>query len=89
MAPKSYTNKYDIGFLIQILKKLFSVVLELLGHTNWIKPKYRKHGNMQNKHLQNQWDCRNWNFAELTQPAIICSKLTKETLEQGVKYVQS
>ena len=26
---------------------------------------------------------------DLTQPAIICSKLTKETLEQGVKYVQS
>ena len=24
-----------------------------------------------------------------TQPAITCSKLTKETLEQGVKYVQS
>ena len=24
-----------------------------------------------------------------TQPAITCSKLTKETVEQGVKYVQS
>ena len=24
-----------------------------------------------------------------TQPAIICSKLTIETVEQGVKYVQS
>ena len=24
-----------------------------------------------------------------TQPAIICSKLTIETLEQGVEYVQS
>ena len=24
-----------------------------------------------------------------TQPAITCSKLTTETLEQGVKYVQS
>ena len=24
-----------------------------------------------------------------TQPAITCSKLTKETLEQGVTYVQS
>ena len=24
-----------------------------------------------------------------TQPAITCLKLTKETLEQGVKYVQS
>ena len=24
-----------------------------------------------------------------TQPAIVCSKLTIETLEQGVKYVQS
>ena len=29
------------------------------------------------------------NFATLTQPAITCSKLTIETLEQGVKYVQS
>ena len=28
-------------------------------------------------------------FSELTQPAIACSKLTIETLEQGVKYVQS
>ena len=26
---------------------------------------------------------------ELTQPAFTCSKLTIETLEQGVKYVQS
>ena len=26
---------------------------------------------------------------EQTQPAIACSKLTIETLEQGVKYVQS
>ena len=26
---------------------------------------------------------------ELTQPEITCSKLTIETLEQGVKYVQS
>ena len=26
---------------------------------------------------------------KLTQPAITCSKLTIETLEQGVKYVQS
>ena len=26
---------------------------------------------------------------ELTQPAFTCSKLAKETLEQGVKYVQS
>ena len=26
---------------------------------------------------------------EITQPAITCSKLTIETLEQGVKYVQS
>ena len=27
--------------------------------------------------------------AEFSQPAITCSKLTIETLEQGVKYVQS
>ena len=26
---------------------------------------------------------------EISQPTITCSKLTKETLEQGVKYVQS
>ena len=26
---------------------------------------------------------------DLTQPAITCSKLTIETVEQGVKYVQS
>ena len=26
---------------------------------------------------------------EISQPAIICSKLTIETLEQDVKYVQS
>ena len=25
----------------------------------------------------------------ISQPAATCSKLTKETLEQGVKYVQS
>ena len=28
-------------------------------------------------------------YAYLSQPAITCSKLTIETLEQGVKYVQS
>ena len=28
-------------------------------------------------------------LADITQPAIACSKLTIETLEQGVKYVQS
>ena len=28
-------------------------------------------------------------FLGLSQPAITCSKLTIETLEQGVKYVQS
>ena len=28
-------------------------------------------------------------YLGLTQPAITCSKLTIETLEQGVKYVQS
>ena len=27
--------------------------------------------------------------SHITQPAITCSKLTIETLEQGVKYVQS
>ena len=29
------------------------------------------------------------NNVAITQPAITCSKLTIETLEQGVKYVQS
>ena len=28
-------------------------------------------------------------YTYYTQPAITCSKLTTETLEQGVKYVQS
>ena len=28
-------------------------------------------------------------FTLLTQPAFTCSKLTMETLEQGVKYIQS
>ena len=28
-------------------------------------------------------------FLNISQPAIACSKLTIETLEQGVKYVQS
>ena len=28
-------------------------------------------------------------IVDVTQPAITCSKLTTETLEQGVKYVQS
>ena len=31
----------------------------------------------------------NVNSWVLSQPAITCSKLTTETLEQGVKYVQS
>ena len=31
----------------------------------------------------------NYGLQILTQPAIACSKLTIETLEQGVKYVKS
>ena len=30
-----------------------------------------------------------YHLKNASQPAITCSKLTKETLEQGVKYVQS
>ena len=30
-----------------------------------------------------------WQNTFASQPAITCSKLTMETLEQGVKYVQS
>ena len=32
---------------------------------------------------------RKWKPLELTEPTITCSKLTRETLEKGVKYVQS
>ena len=32
---------------------------------------------------------RSQDLGEYSQPAITCSKLTKETLEQSVKYVQS
>ena len=32
---------------------------------------------------------RKASYKVLSQPAITCSKLTIETLEQGVKYVQS
>ena len=38
--------------------------------------------------LQNKNCVIIWRFNP-TQPAIICLKLTIETLEQGVKYVQS
>ena len=32
----------------------------------------------------------NWNKGKvMTQPSIICSKITIETVEQGVKYIQS
>ena len=30
-----------------------------------------------------------WRISHYSQPAITCSKLTIETLEQGMKYVQS
>ena len=35
------------------------------------------------------WNATMKNFQVCTQPAITCSKLPIETLEQGVKYVQS
>ena len=42
---------------------------------------------MKNKIMMKVYDsCSNY---LLTQPAFTCSKLTIETLEQGVKYVQS
>ena len=39
------------------------------------------------------WKCmgvsgRKWNWKTISQPAITCSKLTIETLEQGSKYDQ-
>ena len=40
----------------------------------------------------NLWQSLIYKFANLytpTQPAITCSKLTTETLDQGVKYAQS
>ena len=30
-----------------------------------------------------------WGFLKYSQSALVCSKLTIETLEQGVEYVQS
>ena len=41
------------------------------------------------ENLQNGSSETSITFSERTQPAITCSKLTIETLEQGVKYVQS
>ena len=37
--------------------------------------------------VENSYNLKN--KTNITQPAITCSKLTIETLEQGVKYVQS
>ena len=37
----------------------------------------------------NGWDLSSAKTLIETQPAITCSKLTIETIEQGVKYVQS
>ena len=42
--------------------------------------------------LRHECDMHNHSYcqwSQITQPAITCSKLTIETLEQGVKYVQS
>ena len=39
--------------------------------------------------LRNQFLKKRTLEARTTQPAFTCSKLTIETLEQGVKYVQS
>ena len=41
------------------------------------------------ENLQNGSSEPSITFSERTQPEITCSKLTIETLEQGVKYVQS
>ena len=43
-----------------------------------------------NRKIQNSWYGRLFSTKfELSQLAFTCSKLTLETLEQGVKYVQS
>ena len=39
--------------------------------------------------INHKFDCNKNCLVYLTQPAITCSKLTIETLEQGVKFVQS
>ena len=42
--------------------------------------------------VEEDWNCRNPEHCgckKTFQPAITCSKLTIETLEKGVKYVQS
>ena len=45
--------------------------------------------NTQNQYREKTTICQIEFGLETFQPAFTCSKLTKETLEQGVKYVQS
>ena len=40
-------------------------------------------------HISNFYESREISICHNSQPAFTCSKLTIETLEQGVKYVQS
>ena len=58
-----------------------------------MEPQFRKKIGWNLTELDPYWcpDCNSAESPELrsSQPAIKCSKLTIETLEQGVKYVQS
>ena len=55
---------------------------------NWIWPtKFSEHFLLEMSHLVTCSTSMKWKVT--SQPAFTCSKLTIETLEEGVKYVQS
>ena len=71
----------------------FSIIYRVAFESAWCPPKGHTHLNKQFylsicDLLVNTRDLR-VKKSYVTQPAITCSKLTTETIEQGVKYVQS
>ena len=81
---RSATTKDMYYYLKPLLKKNPEIILHI-GTNNWVNETSRDvlKGILSLKNLLKH--C----VHHATQPAITCSKLTIETLEQGVKYVQS
>ena len=84
-----------IIFVVSVILILLLLIVQVLSRGNPVKHlRYSFSDNFQPLTIfakpSNLYVCQGPEYASaVTQPAFTCSKLTTETLEQGVKYVQT
>ena len=79
-----------IGDILKYFEEWSSKVLEKFDVTKVLRTTLKAFFTKYLGNAKRFW-CNNSSFqqTQLSQPAFTCSKLIKETVEQGVKYVQS